>query len=132
MSIRCAHCKKRHETVAAVRDCASVTVSVKKTPVDAPGMYRRGPDVFLVVKSKKSDHFFAKKLVKTMHGDVLHKLHFEYEKGAIFQLSMECRMTIDEVADLGQMTGHCWVCAKQLTVQKSIEAGIGPVCIKKV
>jgi hypothetical protein len=147
MNIRCAHCKGRHETVAAVKLCSQVkivqpvsaasvtpviTKTIAKQMASKPGMYKCGDDVFLITRTKDGTKIYAKKLVATMKGDKLHKLHFEYEKGAIFQINAEDKMTLEEVSKLGKTTGHCWVCAKVLKVQKSIDAGIGPVCIKKV
>ena len=130
ISIKCAHCKDRHGSVADVRACATKPV-ITFVPATEPGVYRTGGDVFLVVRSEKGN-LYAKKLVTTMHGDKVHKLTFEYDKGSIFKIQATDRMTLEDVAKLGQTTGHCWVCARKLTVQKSIAAGIGPVCAKKV
>lgn len=130
ISIRCAHCKGRHDCVAAVRACATQPI-VEFKPVTEPGMYRTNGDVYLVVPSKQGN-LYAKKLVTTLHGTTVHKLSFEYDKGSIFKIQSTDRMTLADVAQLGQTTGHCWVCARKLTVQKSIVAGIGPVCAKKV
>lgn len=136
ISIRCAHCKGRHGSVAEIRACAfkpvEVVTPIKVEPVTEPGMYAdyKG-DVFLVQFSK-NEHLYAKKLVAVMHSDKVHKLEFEYEKGAIFHLEARMRMTVEDVAKLGKLTEHCWVCGKRLTVKKSIDAGIGPVCAKKV
>lgn len=105
---------------------------VKKELITTAGMYKTGEDVFLVVPTKDGKKLYAKKLVKTMKGDDVHKLHFEYDKGAIWKISETDKMTVDEVAQLGKTTGQCWVCATKLTAKKSIEAGIGPVCAKKV
>lgn len=55
---------------------------------------------------------------------------FEYSRGAIFKL--KSRMTLDEAKAWGAQHGLCCVCAKLLTDPKSIEAGIGPVCAKRV
>lgn len=133
ISIRCAHCKGKHGSVAEVRACSMITTQtgIKTEPITEPGMYALGSDVFLVELSR-NNHLYARKLVATMQGAKVHKLTFEYEKGAIFKLTAAMRMTPEAVAALGKTTGHCWVCARKLTVQKSIDAGIGPVCAKKV
>lgn len=132
ISIRCAHCKERHGSVAEVRACAAGPVEppVVFEPVTEPGMYRTD-DVFLVVASE-SGRLYAKKLVKVMKGDKVHKLTYEYDKGSIYKISATDRMTVDEVAALGVATAHCWVCSRKLTKKVSIEAGIGPVCATKV
>jgi hypothetical protein len=142
--INCAHCKNKHQTVAEVKACSQVKMvqapatiiitpmPVKKTLITEPGMYWGNNGAYLVVQTKDGKNLYAKKLVTTMAGDKVHKLHFEYEKGAIWSLDAADKMTVEQVAKLGKTTGHCWVCAKPLKVKKSIEAGIGPVCIKKV
>ena len=107
----------------------------EKVTVTEPGMYRIAATgvVYLVERSRKhTDRLYAKKLLPTYIGKKLHKLQFEYMPGAIYRLEPSDRMTPAEVAELGKLTGHCWVCSKKLTVKKSIDAGIGPVCAKKV
>lgn len=133
--IKCAHCKDRHETVAEVRSCSQPKSSVaviERTPVTEPGMYRRSGDVFQVVWNQANTFLYAKRYVPTYVAGKLHKFEFTYDKGSIFTLDAEDRMTVDEVAQLGKNTRWCWVCHRKLTVQKSIERGIGPVCAKKV
>ena len=110
------------------RSAEKITVAVFE-----PGMYRTDGVVYLVQCSKKNtDRLYAKRLVPTYHGTELHKLHLEYDKGAIWNIKAADRMTVEEVESLGKLTGHCWVCGRELKVQKSINAGIGPVCAKKV
>jgi hypothetical protein len=95
-------------------------------------MYQVDEDVFLVTWNVGETRLYAKKLTPIMKGDEIHKLIFEYDKGSIFRIAAEDRMTVEQLAQMGRMTGHCWVCARQLTVQKSIQAGIGPVCATRV
>lgn len=159
--IKCAHYKNKHNTVAEVKACSQVKVGtyvvpniptpaqllapvippipvivasapVKKELITEPGMYWGNGSAYLVVSTKDGKKLYAKKLVKTMKDGVVHKLHFEYEKGSIWSLDAADKMTVEQVAKLGKTTSHCWVCAKPLKVKKSVEAGIGPVCIKKV
>jgi hypothetical protein len=131
VSIKCAHCKERHGSVAEVRACATKLAPIAAKPVSEPGMYRVGTDVYLV-KLSGNDRLYASRLVPTMHGTTVHKLTFEYDKGSIFKITAADRMTVKQVAELGKLTEHRWVCGKRLTVKKSIDAGIGPVCAKKV
>lgn len=116
----------------ANRDAALLTATKPKIAVTEPGMYRRGGDVFQVIWNKAGTHLYAKLYVPTYVAGKLHKFEFTYDKGAIFSLDAGDRMTVEEVGQLGRDTGWCWVCHRKLTVQKSIEAGIGPVCAKKV
>jgi hypothetical protein len=131
----CAHCKNRDTTVDHVRICAklkSTVAVIERTPVTEPGMYRRGDDVFRVVWNQAQTHLYAKLYIPTYVAGKLHKFEFTYDRGSIFTLDAADRMTVEEVAQLGRQTGFCWVCHRKLTVQKSILAGIGPVCAKKV
>ena len=41
-------------------------------------------------------------------------------------------LTFDEMVEIGRKTGLCCICGRALDDEKSIEAGIGPVCAKKV
>lgn len=108
------------------------TALLERIPVTEPGMYRRNGDVFQVIWNKSQTHLYANRYVPTYVGGKLHKFEFAYDKGAIFTLDAADRMTIAEVAELGKATHWCWVCHHKLTVQSSIERGIGPVCAKKV
>lgn len=131
----CGSCKQNHKTVGDVRACyeaTNVLPKPAKIQVTEPGMYKLGEDVFQVVFNKDKTHLYAKKLVASYSDGTVHKLDFEYDKGSIFKLEPEHRMTVVEVAKLGKLTGFCWVCRRELKVTKSIAAGIGPVCAKKV
>lgn len=134
--IRCAHCKDRHETVAEVRSCSQGKSSVavlERTPVTEPGMYRlNSDDVYQVVWNQSETRLYAKLYVPTYVAGKLHRFDFVYDKGSIFKLDARDHMTVAEVAQLGKQSGWCWVCHRKLTIQRSIEAGIGPVCAKKV
>jgi hypothetical protein len=55
---------------------------------------------------------------------------FEYERGLVY--SLEKRMTLDEARAWGARLGRCAVCGKTLTANKSVDDGIGPVCIKRL
>lgn len=133
--INCGHCKGRHETVAEVRSCSqgkSAVAVLERTPVTEPGMYRHNDDVFQVVWNGAGTHLYAKLYVPTYVDGKLHKFEFIYDRGSIFKLDAKDRMTVADVAQLGQQSGWCWVCHRKLKIQKSIAAGIGPVCAKKV
>lgn len=147
MMIRCAHCKGRHDTVAEVRACANGTnVAVKlatlskptepriltREKVTEPGMYRVGDTVYLVVQNKAKTQLYARRLVKVMKGGQVHKMSFVFDKGAIYRIDARDRMTVAQVEEIGRTTGFCMVCLRELKIQKSIQAGIGPVCAKKV
>jgi hypothetical protein len=132
----CGHCKDKHSTVGEVRTCSQSTGLVPKpktqVTVTSPGMYRIGDDVFQVVFNKDQTRLYAKKLVATYVAGKVHRIDFNYAAGDVYRLEPEHRMTVAQVAELGELTGFCWVCRRALKVAKSIAAGIGPVCAKKV
>jgi hypothetical protein len=60
------------------------------------------------------------------------KWEFVYAPAAIHALSEETRMSGDVASHFGKLYGVCCVCARVLTDEKSIAAGIGPVCASKL
>lgn len=87
------------------------------------GFYLTNAGAFKVKASQSTGRLYAMKL-DTNTGK------FEYDKGAIFNLRPETRMTKDQAAAYGRKTGICMICNRTLTDPKSIAAGIGPICIK--
>lgn len=88
-----------------------------------PGFYLCNAGAFKVKASKSTGNLYAMRL-DTETGK------FEYDKGAIFNLRPETRMTKDQAAAYGRKTGNCMICGRQLTDPASVKAGIGPICIK--
>lgn len=56
---------------------------------------------------------------------------FEKETGAIRKIRADHRMTLEQAARFGQVTGTCGHCGRTLTDEDSIAAGIGPICASK-
>ena len=79
-----------------------------------------------VRKGRNTGRLYAEELVEIDPKTV----KFEYSKGLIFHLKR--RMTLEEAKAWGARHGICCICAATLTDSKSIDAGIGPVCAKKV
>jgi hypothetical protein len=92
-------------------------------PPTEPGMYRKDGVIYRVQAAKESGRLYAKKL---------DGMSFSYASGVIFSLTADDRMTLEEAKAVGHETGVCCVCAALLTDPKSIMAGIGPICAKKV
>jgi hypothetical protein len=102
------------------------------------GMYR-DPSTGEIYKVQLAVHGsgrpYAKRLVKIAgwtfetHGKKSHE--FEYVHGLVYKLPPEWKMTLDEAKAWGALYGSCCVCGALLTDEKSIAAGIGPVCAKK-
>jgi hypothetical protein len=90
------------------------------------GMYRvANGDIYRVQRSRESGRLYAKKLDWANNS-------FVYEAGALRVLTADDRMTLDEAKAWGVETGICCVCSAFLTDPKSVEAGIGPVCARRV
>jgi hypothetical protein len=90
------------------------------------GMYRNNAGVIYKVQaSRETGRLYAKFLDVAMR-------KFEFEAGAMRNLSAEMRMSIDEAKAFGVEYGFCVVCGKFLTDARSVAQGIGPVCITKV
>jgi hypothetical protein len=93
------------------------------------GWYQVGDDVFKVqVAVHGSGRLYAKRLVVIEHGQA----SWEYAPGMVARLTEADRLTVEAAAAFGTLYGICAVCGRTLTDEGSIEAGIGPVCIKRL
>lgn len=89
------------------------------------GMYRMADGTIAKVQRavNGSGNLYAKRLVvEADHGS------FVYEPGLIRKLAAADKMSLDEAAEFGRLYGWCVVCGRTLTDERSIAAGIGPVC----
>lgn len=91
------------------------------------GMYQVGGRIFKVLPSRASDRHYAKELT----GESETGFAFEYAKGAMRMIRPEHRMTTEQAAEFGRLTGSCCCCGRLLTDPNSIADGIGPVCKDK-
>lgn len=88
------------------------------------GWYRHDGDVFKVQKAVHgSGNLYAKRLDVTSGT-------WEYAPGMVNRLTE--RLSVEEAAAMGRLYGRCVVCGRTLTDETSIEAGIGPVCRKRL
>lgn len=102
------------------------------------GMYTRDGIIFKVQATRDgSGRVYAKKL-QACNGNRLSEdgtevVHFEfvYERGAVWSLSPEDRMTEEQAKAFGVQYGICCVCAAPLKDAKSVALGIGPSCKKR-
>ena len=97
-------------------------------PVTEVGMYRNSQGVFRVKQSKRGS-FYAMRFIPEASTK---SERFVYEAGAIYELSASDRMTIEQAQEIGALAGVCCVCGADLTNEKSVRAGIGSVCAKRV
>lgn len=63
-----------------------------------------------------------------LYATVLRAGSWEYAPGLVRRLTMADRLTLEEAKAYGHLYGQCIVCGRTLTDEKSIEAGIGPIC----
>jgi hypothetical protein len=109
------------------KEASDLISNLLKAPtsiVNKIGIYQtEDGNIYRVQPSKSyANRLYAKKLVFTGG--------WEYEAGAIYRLKESERMTLEEAKAFGTSTGLCCVCGVFLTDPKSVEQGIGPVCIK--
>jgi hypothetical protein len=82
-------------------------------------------DVYKVQRAVHgSGNLYAKRLVPGVDGA---KGTWEYEGRAPLSLPLE-RLTLERAKELGRLYGMCVKCGATLTDERSIEAGIGPIC----
>jgi hypothetical protein len=93
----------------------------------ALGYYLHEGNVYVVTKSKVSGKVYAKQMVV-----VGAKGKWEYVAGMVFKLTASEKLTVARAAELGHLLGCCMICGATLTDPKSVEQGIGPVCMKKL
>jgi hypothetical protein len=94
------------------------------------GMHKVGDEIFKVQKAVHgSGHLYCKRLVPGEGFGA--KATFVYAPGMMKQLSAATKMSLEEAKAFGALYGTCCVCGRTLTDEKSIAAGIGPVCAGK-
>lgn len=122
-------------TVRVLKDMKDRAVAALP-PVDAPaaprqetpeGMHGFGGMIFKVQQSPASGRRYAKVLEEDGDGGWT----FTYVPGAIRNLSAATALPAEEAAQFGKTYGVCCVCARTLTNEESIAAGIGPICAEK-
>lgn len=89
----------------------------------ADGMYLKDGVVY---KIQHAVHGSGRQYAKQLDGNT-----FTYAQGAITRLTAEDKMTLEQAKEYGALYGTCCVCGRTLTDEKSIEAGIGPICAGK-
>ena len=89
------------------------------------GMYQTADGViYRVQRSRELGKLYAKRLNPLGNS-------FEFAPGVIRTLTANDKMSLEDAKAFGVATGICCVCAAFLTDEKSVAAGIGPVCAKK-
>lgn len=103
---------------------------VQANPVSELGMYRNADGVmFRVKRSRQSGNLYAMRFVPEA---VTKSERFVYERGGVFRLSADMRMTVEQAQAVGVQFGICCVCGAELTATESVANGIGPICAGRV
>jgi hypothetical protein len=98
------------------------------------GVYELDGTIIVVKPNREKTRCYAKKVVEspprmTEVGEVV-DFELEYALGLIRDLREEHRMPKARAIEFTTRYGRCIVCGRHLKAAKSVEAGIGPVCIK--
>jgi hypothetical protein len=116
-----------HEASAAIEMALRCPKAATNADPASQGYYLVKGEVYAVVVGKESGKLYAKKLL--LAGG---KGSWVYAPGAVYHLTLEQKLTLAQAQEMGHMFGVCMVCGRTLTDQKSVSAGIGPVCAKKL
>jgi hypothetical protein len=88
-----------------------------------PGVYvLDGGGTFILVYATRNGH---------LAGKVWDGHSWQYESGAQRRAATGRPITAEQAAAFGHLTGQCVFCARELTDQRSIDVGYGPVCAGK-
>jgi len=120
---------ERERQIAEAPAAATPALSLEK------GMYKIGETIYQVKPNREGTRIYAKKMIviggeRLTETGAVEKIEFEYAPGAIYNILPEHRMGLDEGKALILRYGKCICCGRQLKAAKSVEQGIGPVCIK--
>jgi Family of unknown function (DUF6011) len=95
----------------------------EKAPI---GVYKRGEDIYRVIKGRQSSNTYAQKLATDPSGQPV----WDYAGGMIFELKVQELISPEVAAQMGRSVGYCVICGRFLTDAESVAKGIGPVCEK--
>jgi len=99
-----------------------------------PGVYQLPTGEIYVLKwNRERTRTYAKKLTESTErvteGGEHVKFDFVYEAGAKYKLKEEHLMPLERAKPLMIKYSRCIACGRHLKRAKSVEAGIGPVCV---
>lgn len=127
------------DAMRAMADAPKAATAIgASAEVTEDGMYRNPTtgEIFKVqVAVHGSGKLYAKKLVKLDTPEIKRGKEFAYDfefaSGAIRTLRPEWKMGITEAAEFGRLYGCCIRCGAMLTLEESIERGMGAWCAGK-
>lgn len=106
-------------------------------PIADEGFYKVGETYFKVQQAKHgSGRRYAKELVDMPvrdeeTGELISKGYWDMARGVVYKLRKTDLLSVEEAAAFGQLYGICMYCWSELTDERSIEVGYGPVCADK-
>lgn len=131
----CAHCKERDVNVEHVKVCSTTErlilvldgatrqepASLAQAPVE--GVFFKEGSYFKVVQSANTGNWYAKEFVDG---------EWEYRgRKPLHNLTAEDRVSAEDAAKFGHVTGACVFCSRKLTDERSLTVGYGPVCAER-
>jgi hypothetical protein len=120
-----------------ITSAEATTAVVSATPVDV-GMYRDAAGrIYKVQRSKTTEKLYAKELTpiggeRLTDDDSVVQFEFVYAPGAMRTLTSADRLSIADAKAFGIRYGVCCVCGRTLSDAKSVAAGIGPICARRL
>jgi len=95
----------------------------EKAPI---GVYKRGEDIYRVIKGRQSQNTYAQKLATDPSGQPV----WDYVGSMVYELKVSELISPEVAAQMGRSVGYCVICGRFLTDAESVAKGIGPVCEK--
>lgn len=142
MSVKCGHCKGHHPSVASVRACALMGPTYRgpeafaaeaKEPAPtlaqepSEGIFLYGGAYYKVQQNLSGTSYYVKKALLPEGPE--DKVNWAYEgRAPLYFLTEDHRVTGEQAAEFGHVTGACVFCGRKLTDERSISVGYGPVC----
>lgn len=95
--------------------------SLAQAPVE--GVFFKEGSYFKVVQSANTGNWYAKEFVDG---------EWEYRgRKPLHNLTVEDRVSAEDAAKFGHVTGQCVFCSRKLTDERSVTVGYGPVCAER-
>lgn len=118
------------------RDTASADAEQPTRPARpaelTPGVYEIDGAVYVVKLNREKTRTYAKRLVESAdrltEADEVVRFDYEYERGAIFKIQPEHRVSLERAEALAIRYGQCLDCGRKLKAARSVAVGIGPIC----
>lgn len=92
------------------------------------GIHNVNGQIIKIQRSQNSGYLYAKILTEELTG----KWSFTRLQGGLKLVSAATKISLADAKKYGKMYGTCCICGRTLTDEKSIAAGIGPVCAERV